>query len=111
MFEIKCTPTDKVLYIHCEGKLDLESFEAFDKSFTENYNREYQNVIINLNQLHYLSSVGLRSLLRSAKMVYADKNKVFIRVKDGMVKNIITLSGFHKILPFAEEQTYAVSNP
>jgi anti-anti-sigma factor len=110
MFEVKCTPMDKVLYINCTGKLDLESFEAFDNSFSENYNKAYQKVIINLNHLHYLSSVGLRSLLRSAKLIYADKNKVFINVQDGMVKNIIMLSGFHKILPLAGEQTHAVPN-
>lgn len=110
MFEIKCNSVDDVLYVQCVGNLDLESFETFDKSFSENYNKLYHKVVINLNQLHYLSSVGLRSLLRSAKTVYADKNKVFIRVQDGMVKNIIMLSGFHKILPLIEEQAHAIPN-
>lgn len=111
MLEIKCTAKNEVLYVNCVGKLDLESFEAFDKSFSENYNKMYKKVIINLDQLQYLSSVGLRSLLRGAKIVYADRNKVFVHVKDGMVKNIITLSGFHKILPFSGERDYALSHP
>jgi len=109
MFEMKCVSQEDTLVILCSGNLDLESFEKFDNFFSENYSKVYQKVVINLQSLHYLSSVGLRSLLRSAKAVYADKNKVFVKAKEGMVKNIILLSGFHKILPLLEDEVHAVS--
>lgn len=104
MLKIEHTLQEKTQNFNCDGSLDLESFENFDRYFTGNYDKSFQNIIINLKKVTYISSVGLRSLLRCAKLVYADKNKIFLKVENEMVRNIITLSGFCKILPFIEDE-------
>lgn len=103
MLNIDLALIDKTQNFICDGNLDIESFENFDKYFTGNYDKSFENVVINLKKVNYISSVGLRSLLRCAKIVYSDKNKIFLKVENEMVKNIITLSGFCKILPFVED--------
>lgn len=104
MLKIEFKLQDDTQNFNCNGNLDIESFENFDKYFIENYNRSIKNIIINLKKVNYISSVGLRSLLKCAKLVYADKNKIFLKVENEMVKNIISLSGFCNILPFFEEK-------
>lgn len=104
MLTIEHTLNEKCQSFNCKGSLDLESFENFDQYFFGNYDKTMENIIINLKNVNYISSVGLRSLLRCAKQVYADKNKIFLKVENEMVKNIITLSGFCKILPFLEDE-------
>ncbi|KAB8040566.1 anti-sigma factor antagonist [Silvanigrella paludirubra] len=103
MLYINHSLKEKTLNFDCDGSLDIESFENFDKYFTGNYDKSFETIIINLKKVNYISSVGLRSLLRCAKQVYSDKNKIFLKVENEMVKNIITLSGFCKILPFIED--------
>ncbi|MGY3804725.1 STAS domain-containing protein [Pigmentibacter ruber] len=103
MLQIDHTLNNDIQSFNCSGSLDLETFENFDQYFFGNYNKNIEKTVINLKNVNYISSVGLRSLLRCAKQVYADKNKIFLKVENEMVKNIITLSGFCKILPFLED--------
>ncbi|WGL60024.1 STAS domain-containing protein [Pigmentibacter sp. JX0631] len=103
MLQIEHSLNNDMQSFNCSGSLDLESFENFDQYFFGNYNKNIEKTVINLKNVNYISSVGLRSLLRCAKQVYSDKNKIFLKVENEMVKNIITLSGFCKILPFLED--------
>jgi anti-anti-sigma factor len=82
------------------GKLDQESFADFDNYVQQNYVIG-KDVILNLDSLEYISSVGLRSFIIIAKMVRSDKKNIKLKAKEGsMVRQLITLSGFTKIMPF-----------
>ena len=85
-----------------EGKLDQESFSEFDNFIEKNYVVGL-NVVLNVTGLNYISSVGLRSFIGLAKLVRADKKSINIKAADGsMVKKLIILSGFSKLMPFIE---------
>lgn len=82
------------------GKLDQESYTEFDKFVHSEYSKGL-NVILNVVQLEYISSVGLRSFIALAKLVRADKKDINLKAREGsMVKKLITLSGFTKLMPF-----------
>lgn len=84
------------------GKLDQESFTEFDNFVQQNYTKGY-DVILNLESLDYISSVGLRSFIGLAKMVRADKKNINLIAKEGtMVRQLIHLSGFTKLMPFID---------
>jgi len=82
------------------GKLDQETFSEFDSYVQHHYTKD-TNLLLNLETLDYISSVGLRSFIAVAKLVRADKKNINIKAKDGsMVRQLIMLSGFSKLMPF-----------
>ena len=82
------------------GKLDYDSYTKFDEFIQFNYKKDL-DVLLNLEKLTYISSVGLRSFIKLAKLVRADKKEIKIKAEeDGMVKKIIVLTGFAKLMPF-----------
>jgi len=85
-----------------EGKLDQESYSEFDDFISLNY-ASGSDVVINVTGLSYISSVGLRSFIGLAKLVRNDKKNIHTRAQEGsMVKQLIVLSGFVKLMPFIE---------
>ncbi|MES2613889.1 MAG: STAS domain-containing protein [Bdellovibrionota bacterium] len=84
------------------GKLDQESYGKFDSSVKTHYTKGL-DVTLNVQNLEYISSVGLRSFIMLAKLVRSDKKNIYIKAKEGsMVKQLIYLSGFAKLMPFID---------
>ena len=84
------------------GKLDQESYTQFDHEVKAKYTKGL-DVILDLKSLDYISSVGLRSFITLAKFVRNDKKNIYIKAKEGsMVKKLIYLSGFTKLMPFMD---------
>ncbi len=99
MLKMNNTIHENIQEIKCAGKLDFESCDIFDNYFTTNHNTAC-DVIINLEDLSYISSIGLRSLIKAAKAISTAQKQIYLKAKDGPVKQIIQLSGFVKIMPF-----------
>jgi len=100
--ELKYTVDDSIQEFWLSGKLDYNSHSEFDEFIQTNY-KQGLDVMLNLEQLSYISSVGLRSFIGLAKLVRADKKQIKIKAKEGgMVKKIIVLSGFSKLMSFVE---------
>ncbi len=84
------------------GKLDQESYSLFDGTVKTKYTKGL-DVILDVQNLEYISSVGLRSFIVLAKLVHNDKKNIYIKAKEGsMVKQLIYLSGFTKLMPFID---------
>lgn len=84
------------------GKLDQDSYSEFEAFITEHYTKNL-DVVLNLEDLNYISSVGLRSFIGLAKLVRTDKKNINVKATEGgMVKQLIILSGFAKLMPFIE---------
>lgn len=84
------------------GKLDQDSYNEFESFIADNYTKGI-DVVLNLQELTYISSVGLRSFIGLAKLVRTDKKNINIKATEGgMVKQLVMLSGFAKLMPFIE---------
>ncbi len=82
------------------GKLDYDGHKEFDEFIQLHYQKGL-DVMLNLEQLSHISSVGLRSFIGLAKLVRADKRQICVKAgEDSIVKKIITLSGFSKLMLF-----------
>jgi anti-anti-sigma factor len=85
-----------------QGKLDHETYAAFDSFFRDKYQKSL-DVLLDLTQLNFVSSVGLRSFIALAKIVHTDKNRLAVKaLPDSMPRQIISLSGFSKFMPFED---------
>lgn len=76
------------------GRLDLVAAETFEKEIATLADIPNRNVFIDVSQLNYISSAGLRALLVCAKAAQRNQGKVcLIGVRD-MIQEVLQISGF-----------------
>lgn len=82
-----------------EGKINSLTAPDFEIALEQAIQGEPKNLIVNLEGVSFLSSAGLRSILRIAKRLEKnDKTIAFAGARD-LVAEVIRLSGVHKLFP------------
>ena len=65
-------------------------------------NQREINFIINLGELDYISSAGLRSVLVTAKKLKVKNGLIFLAALTDVVRDVFEISGFSSIIPIYE---------
>ena len=92
---MKFTFEDEVLTICPSGSIDTTNAEFFGKEVDDIINEHpYKQLILNLDELEYISSAGLRQILRLSKK---DRNLKIINCSTE-VYNIFEMTGFSQMM-------------
>ena len=97
---------DGVIELNISGRLDAVSAVEADRDFSKVVDAGHERLLINLANLDYISSAGLRVLLVVAKRVQQNGGKVVLCCLSGNVKEVFEISGFasiFKIFPSNDE--------
>jgi|WetSurMetagenome_2_1015567.scaffolds.fasta_scaffold00036_17 anti-anti-sigma factor len=100
--EITSRQEGAVSIIEVAGRMDAVTAPTFDKFFREISSSEIQAFLILMNNLDYISSAGLRSILMAAKQVKAKNGRLVLAGMKDAVKEVFNLSGFQAILRICE---------
>jgi stage II sporulation protein AA (anti-sigma F factor antagonist) len=99
----------KTLTASIEGRLDAVTSSDMEKQLNEAIGEEQLSVIVDLAQLEYISSAGLRVVLSLAKTVKAaGETFVLCSLKDS-VEQVFEISGFSGILNIAADKEAALT--
>jgi anti-sigma B factor antagonist len=82
--------------IEIEGRLDTTTAPTLDKTINENIN-DTKNLILDLKELKYISSAGLRVLLSTQKKMQKNGSMKVINVC-AEIMEIFEMTGFADIL-------------
>ena len=105
--EIKTRIIDGVTVVDIFGRLDTRT----SGSATDELNRiagESENVLLNLEDTEFLSSAGLRVILRLAKVVNGSAFCLKVSGARGIVKEVMEISGFEDLMDIYEEESEAL---
>jgi anti-anti-sigma factor len=97
-----------VLILEVVERLDQPGAQDLAEALTRIIESGEPRLIINLAKVLYLSSSGLRALLNAARRVEAEGGKLCVCSPQGMVKRVIQLVGFDKVLPIYTSETDAL---
>ena len=86
----------KELTISVTGKIDTTTAPDFENEIMDEINN-FDSLILNLIDLEYISSAGLRVLIITEKKLKAEGIPFVIKVND-TIKEILVMSGFDKLL-------------
>lgn len=95
---IKETRTDGTLTVSLEGRLDTTTSPELDELLDKSYSSIYQ-LIFDFEKLDYLSSAGLRVVLKAQKAL-SDRGGVLIRHASKLVMTVFEVTGFSDLLRF-----------
>lgn len=87
---------EKELTITVKGKIDTINAPDFENEIMDEIGK-FDSLILNLNDLEYISSSGLRVLIAIEKKLNPENIPVTIKVNE-IIKEIIVISGLDKVL-------------
>jgi anti-anti-sigma factor len=90
--ELNVIKGDKTI-VELIGRLDTASVEEFNEEIAEIV-AENKDIIFDCNELEYISSSGLRSLLNLHKQLKAEGGQLAIKNLQQTVKSVFDLTGF-----------------
>ncbi len=100
--EITSTKKQNYILVGIEGRLDAGSAAEAEKQILALITASDNKFIINLSELRYISSAGLRALLVIAKEIKSKNGSLVICSMIESVKKVFDISGFSSILDLTE---------
>lgn len=97
-----------VLVCELEGRLDAAQAEAIQNELLAIIGGGGQKVLLHLGQVSYLSSIGIRVLVRAAKQVRAGGGALKICNASAPVRKVLEISGMDGILDIRDSEESAL---
>ena len=89
------------------GRVDASNAARLESDLLAAIEQSGPALIIDLAQLSYMSSAGLRVMLVAAKRAKAGGGKAVIQGAQPAVAEVLKMSGFDRIIPLAADETAA----
>ena len=108
--EITKRVTDSALVVDVVGKLDTQTAGSAMDQLQQYLGVDKGNLLINLSGLDFVSSSGLRVILRAAKQVRANGGNMKVCGARGVVKEVLEISGFDSLLDLHDDEGQALAS-
>lgn len=96
--QIKSNVNNKTLMILLEGRLDTVTSPQLEEEINQYSFDEINNVLLDLKELEYISSAGLRVLLKLYKKMLAQGGEVRLINVNNVVMDIFDMTGMSNFL-------------
>lgn len=106
--EISTKKEKNAVVVSVKGRMDAVTSPEFEKNLSALIATGETTFLINLSQLEYISSAGLRGILTIAKQLKAKDGKIFFAALQGAVKDVFQISGFGTIFKIFETEEEAL---
>ncbi len=94
----------KYILISLSGRLDMAGVKDIEISFAEQTADPARSILLDMTEVPFIASMGLRMLLSAAKRLHAGGNGRLILVNtDEMVREVIKMAGVETFLGHAAD--------
>ncbi|MCC7272687.1 MAG: STAS domain-containing protein [Alphaproteobacteria bacterium] len=98
-----------VIIVTPAGRLDISSAKLVEDSLIGIIERGNSRLVLDLSQLDYISSAGLRTLLVVAKRVETAKGKIALAGLKPNVREVLEVGGFDRIFAIHADRSAALA--
>lgn len=98
MLNVTFSTHDRLCVTHVAGQVDAANAGELSEAVSAKLSPEQPYVVLDLSQLDYTSSAGLRALLAITKQARALGGDVRLAAVQDKVGRVLTISGFSDIL-------------
>jgi anti-anti-sigma factor len=110
IMEIVKEVRDKVVILSLTGRLDTLNFPVFDTEITSLLDKSQKDIILDCGDMDYVSSSGLRVLLKALKQAKAAGGKFVICRLQPQISQIFKISGFDQLFEIYPDKTVAFAS-
>jgi anti-sigma B factor antagonist len=90
---------DKVSIFRLNGRLDSNTSQGFEKKIFDAISDGSKSMIVDFKDLDYISSAGLRVILKATKALNREEGKIMLCSMQDYVKEVFEIAGFDSFLP------------
>lgn len=101
-FETAHLPGD-ITQLILKGRLDMEGALAIDMKFSIATSVRRENIIVDLEHVSFLSSIGIRLLVTAAKAQAVRGGKVILAAPQPLVRKVLETAGIDKLIPIVAD--------
>jgi len=98
-----------VLVVDMSGRLDSTSSGDAGDRIVDIAKGAHRRVLLNLEKLEYVSSAGMRVILRGAKLLQGNRGELKICNARGLVRTVLETSGFNSLIKVYDTEQEAFS--
>ena len=108
---LKITDTEEMgaIIVHPHGKLDTLTAKTFEQHMQRHVDQGAGPLLVDLRDIDYVSSFGLRSILILAKKLAPFGRKFVLFAPNPSVYDVLRVSGFLKIVTVTESRESALA--
>jgi anti-anti-sigma factor len=100
--DIKTVHEDGVLIVSISGKVDGMASAHLEEFLTALLDKGENRIILDLKDVYYISSGGLRVVLMVTKRLYGQGKIILVRLQSE-VREVFEMTGFDTIVPICED--------
>lgn len=89
---------DQILKITLTGRLDIEGTQAIDMKFTALTATKKAGILVDMTQVEFLASIGMRTLVSCAKAAANRGGKLVLYRPQPLVKEVLNTSGLDSLI-------------
>lgn len=93
---------DNTTIITCSGRIDTLTAPEFEKQVYPHIDSSTNKIILELTQVDYISSSGLRVFIISQKKCHSSNKKLVLTNMTPEVKEVFDISGLSQLFEFSE---------
>ena len=98
--KVSTTVTERgVVIVEIQGDVDAYTAPRLDKALKELLAQGHSRVVLDASQLEYISSAGLRVILKATKRLKGADDKLVLCAMKDYIKEVFEISGFDQFLP------------
>ena len=90
---------DDVNIYRVQGRLDSNSSPELEQRIFEAIDKGSKDMVLDFEELDYISSAGLRVILKATKDIKRADGKIILCAMQDYVKEVFEISGFDSLLP------------
>ncbi|HSG92310.1 MAG TPA: STAS domain-containing protein [Methylotenera sp.] len=95
--------------IDLSGRMDLDGVGQIEKEFARMTAAPATAVIVDMTEVPYMSSIGIRALLMNGKSVTGRGGKYVLMGTQPDVRNVLAVSGIDKLITICDSLDQAIT--
>lgn len=92
-----------------DGRLDSNTSQGFEKKVFQAISDGAKNMIVDFKDLDYISSAGLRVILKATKALKREDGQIMLCAMQDYVKEVFEIAGFDSFLPIVASMDEALN--
>ena len=110
MLDVEHEEKDSVTVVYFSGKLDTRTSPEAEKYVNQLVDEGDNNILMNFEELDFISSTGLRLILATGKKLTASSGKLTLCSPNITVNDVLKMSGFNRMFGVYETEEEALAS-
>ena len=99
---------DELTHVKLSGRVDLEGIGGLDLEFSKHTVARRRPTLVDISDVDYIASIGLRMLVTAAKALNKFGAKMVLLDPHPDVEDVLRTAGFDKVMPIEHDYVKAL---